>query len=188
MAPPIPFHTAPRTFPMALIIALELDCIAESAEVTAEVTPCHTDTALALIFPHAEERAFLTFCQAATVAVCTAFHAPEARLPISPNTLLTPSRMPGPTLPRAPIAVSQPDRNISPTLNNPSFTMSLIPLTRLRTASETALSPFAIPAASWLIMSGIQLSISVSGPSSGTLKCRKARILSATPVTASATH
>ena len=46
-----------------------------------------------------------------------------------------------------------------------------------------ALMPFAKPC----IKSGIQLSMSARGPSSGTEKCRKERILSATPVTAFAT-
>ena len=46
-----------------------------------------------------------------------------------------------------------------------------------------ALMPFASPC----MKSGIQLSISAKGPSSGTEKCRKERILSATPVTAFAT-
>ena len=54
-------------------------------------------------------------------------------------------------------------------------------------ASETTPELSEIPEAKASIKSGIQLSISASGPSSGTVKCRKERILSATPVTASAT-
>ena len=46
-----------------------------------------------------------------------------------------------------------------------------------------ALMPFAKPC----MKSGIQLSMSARGPSSGTEKCRNDRILSATPVTAFAT-
>ena len=53
-------------------------------------------------------------------------------------------------------------------------------------ASPTSPAFAEIPSANHCIKSGIQDSKSVRGPSSGTEKCRKDLILSATPVTASA--
>ena len=55
------------------------------------------------------------------------------------------------------------------------------------TASPTTPAFWLIPSASPCMKSGIQLSKSARGPSSGTEKCRKDLILSATPLTASAT-
>lgn len=76
---------------------------------------------------------------------------------------------------------------------NPVVMLSTIPErevltaeTTLFTASVKAEFPL-IPFAMVSIMSEPQLSASESGPSSGTEKCRKERILSAMPVTASAT-
>ena len=58
---------------------------------------------------------------------------------------------------------------------------------RFSAAAVTRLVLALIPFASPCMKSGIQLSMSARGPSSGTEKCRKERILSATPVTALAT-
>ncbi len=54
-------------------------------------------------------------------------------------------------------------------------------------AALTPAVPVFTPFASPCMKSGIQLSISANGPSSGTEKCRKERIRSATPDTALAT-
>lgn len=58
---------------------------------------------------------------------------------------------------------------------------------RFSAAAVTRLVLVVIPFASPCMKSGIQLSISANGPSSGTEKCRKERIRSATPDTALAT-
>lgn len=58
---------------------------------------------------------------------------------------------------------------------------------RFSAAAVTRLVLVVIPFASPCMKSGIQLSISARGPSSGTEKCRKERIRSATPDTALAT-
>lgn len=58
---------------------------------------------------------------------------------------------------------------------------------RLFAAVSTRPTLLLMPSASPCMKSGIQLSKSASGPSSGTEKCRKERILSATLVTAEAT-
>lgn len=58
---------------------------------------------------------------------------------------------------------------------------------RFCVAVSTRPTLLLMPSASPCIKSGIQLSKSASGPSSGTEKCRKERILSATLVTAEAT-
>ena len=58
---------------------------------------------------------------------------------------------------------------------------------RFSAAAVTRLVLVVMPFASPCMKSGIQLSISANGPSSGTEKCRKERIRSATPDTALAT-
>ena len=58
---------------------------------------------------------------------------------------------------------------------------------RFSAAAVTRLVLVVMPLASPCMKSGIQLSISARGPSSGTEKCRKERIRSATPDTALAT-
>ena len=60
-------------------------------------------------------------------------------------------------------------------------------LDRFSAAAVTRLVLALMSFASHCMKSGIQLSMSARGPSSGTEKCRKERILSATPVTALAT-
>ena len=60
-----------------------------------------------------------------------------------------------------------------------------IPSARLLTLSSTTSSLLEMPSARPLIKSGIQLSYSVKGPSSGTEKCRKDFIFSPIPFTAS---
>lgn len=66
------------------------------------------------------------------------------------------------------------------------FIVSVILLAKFISVPVTVLVLELMLSASLCIKSGIQLSKSVRGPSSGTEKCRKERILSATPLTASA--
>ena len=65
--------------------------------------------------------------------------------------------------------------------------LSASPPAKLLTASFTTPALALMPSASPVMKSSIQDSKSARGPSSGTLKCKKERILSATPLTASET-